>query len=120
MSMMFFRVMARHVSESVVIVSFPHPVLVHDRKVLIANAATSALRLHQRLPRFQMTAAFLNQLVAEDSCHYLLYSVIFLAAYPITLVLVPLALFATLHVAFSALTLLDKTGNRSSKHHVCH
>lgn len=87
-----------------------------DRKVLIANAATSALRLHQRLPRFQMTAAFLNQLVAEDSCHYLLYSIIFLAAHPITLVLVPLSLFASLHVASSTLTLLDKTGNRNSKH----
>ena len=86
-----------------------------NRKVLIANAATSALRLHQRLPRFQLTAVFLSQLVAEDSCHYLLYSVIFLAAYPITLVLVPLALFATLHVAFSTLTLLDKTGNRNSE-----
>jgi hypothetical protein len=67
-----------------------------------------------------MTAFFLNQLVAEDSCHYLLYSVIFLTAYPITLVLVPLALFATLHVAFSTLTLLDKTGNRNSmSHYLC-
>lgn len=87
------------------------------KKVLIANAATSALRLHQRLPRFQLTAEFLNQLIAEDSCHYLLFSIIFLGCHPITLVLLPISLFATLHVAFSALTLLDKTGNRSSKFH---
>jgi len=85
------------------------------KKVLIANAATSALRLHQRLPRFQLTTDFLHQLVAEDSCHYLLFSVIFLSCAPITLVLFPIALFATLHVAFAALTLLDRTGNRSSK-----
>jgi hypothetical protein len=86
------------------------------KKVLIANGATSALRLHQRLPRFQLTSEFLQQLIAEDSCHYLLFSIIFLNSHPITLVLLPISLFATLHVAFAALTLLDKTGNRSSEY----
>ena len=84
------------------------------RKVLIANAATSALRLHQRMPQFQLSAEFMNQLLSEDSCHYLLYSIIFLMSQPLTLVLLPLVLFAILHVASSALTLLTKVGHRQS------
>lgn len=85
---------------------------------MIANAATSALRLHQRLPSFQMTAEYLAQLMLEDSCHYLLFSVIFLYSHPITLVLLPLALFATLHVSSNALVLMDRTNTRTSKYQV--
>lgn len=84
------------------------------RKVLIANAATSALRLHQRMPQFQFSGEFMSQLLSEDSCHYLLYSIIFLISEPLTLVIMPLVLFALLHVASSALTLLDKVGHRQS------
>lgn len=51
-------------------------------RILIANAATSALRLHQRLPTMQISVQFLTQLFKEDSCHYLLYSVIFLYVSP--------------------------------------
>lgn len=51
-------------------------------RVLLANAATSALRLHQRLPPMQISVQFLSQLFKEDSCHYLLYSVIFLYVSP--------------------------------------
>jgi hypothetical protein len=85
------------------------------RKALIANAATSALRLHQRLPGVTLSRAFLGQLVAEDSAHYLLFSVIFLYSSPITLVLLPIALFAFLHLSSNALVLMDKTGTRASK-----
>uniref|UniRef100_A0A3B4TYF2 Transmembrane protein 33 n=1 Tax=Seriola dumerili TaxID=41447 RepID=A0A3B4TYF2_SERDU len=46
------------------------------QRALLANALTSALRLHQRLPRFQLSRAFLAQALQEDSCHYLLYSLI--------------------------------------------
>lgn len=53
-------------------------------KALLSNAATSALRLHQRLGRVQFTAVFLRELVKEDSCHYLFYSLIFLYVAPIT------------------------------------
>jgi len=85
------------------------------KKALIANAATSALRLHQRLPPFQPTAQYLSQVMLEDSCHYLLYSIIFLGTYPVTLVLLPLALFATLHVAVETLKLLNQAGLRGSQ-----
>jgi hypothetical protein len=73
----------------------------------MANAATSALRLHQRLPRIQFTKEFLGQLLSEDSCHYLFFSLIFLYVSPVFLVLFPVTLFAILHSASYSLTLLD-------------
>ncbi|XP_023251969.1 transmembrane protein 33-like [Seriola lalandi dorsalis] len=59
------------------------------QRALLANALTSALRLHQRLPRFQLSRAFLAQALQEDSCHYLLYSLILVNSYPITSILSP-------------------------------
>ncbi len=53
-------------------------------KALMANAATSALRLHQRLPYVQLTREFFGTLFMEDSAHYLMYSLIFLYSGPIT------------------------------------
>ena len=82
-------------------------------KALMANAATSALRLHQRLPRVSLTREFLAQLLAEDSAHYLVYSLIFLYAQPMTIALLPCALFAVLHAASYSLTLLDLLGQNS-------
>lgn len=82
-------------------------------KVLMANAATSALRLHQRLPRFQFSREYLQKLLLEDSCHYLLYSLIFLYAYPVLLIIFPVTLFAVLHSASYSLTLLDTLGQNS-------
>lgn len=76
-------------------------------KVLMANAATSAFRLHQRLPRIQMTKEFLAHLLAEDSCHYLFFSLIYLYVSPVLLILFPVVLFAVLHSASYSLTLLD-------------
>ena len=40
-------------------------------KALMANAATSALRLHQRVPTLQMNRQFFAGLLLEDSAHYL-------------------------------------------------
>lgn len=76
-------------------------------KVLISNAATSALRLHQRLPRIQFTKEFLALLLVEDSCHYLFFSLIFLYVQPFVLVLFPVVLFAVLHSASYSLKILD-------------
>lgn len=59
------------------------------QRALLANALTSALRLHQRLPRFQLSRAFLAQALQEDSCHYLLYSLILVNSYPITSIFSP-------------------------------
>ena len=40
-------------------------------KALMANAATSALRLHQRNPSVQLNRQFFAGLLLEDSAHYL-------------------------------------------------
>ncbi|XP_060532275.1 Krueppel homolog 2 [Cylas formicarius] len=82
-------------------------------KVLIANAAISALRLHQRLGRVQFSRQFLSELVLEDSCHYLFYSLIFIYVAPVNLVILPVLLFAILHAASYSLTLLDTLGQNS-------
>ncbi|XP_026473617.1 Krueppel homolog 2 isoform X2 [Ctenocephalides felis] len=82
-------------------------------KAILANAATSALRLHQRLPRVSISRQFLAQLFLEDSCHYLLFSLIFLYVSPVLLVLLPIVLFAALHSASYSLTLLDTLGQNS-------
>lgn len=82
-------------------------------KALMASAATSALRLHQRLPQVQFNREFLGLFLSEDAAHYLIFCVLFLYAAPITLVLVPVFLFALLHFASYTLTLLDTLGQNS-------
>lgn len=76
-------------------------------KVLLANAATSALRLHQRMPRLTLSREYFALLLVEDSCHYLFFSTIFLYVSPFILILLPVVLFAILHAASYSLTLLD-------------
>lgn len=76
-------------------------------KVLLSNAAVSALRLHQRLPSFTFSREFLARLFVEDSCHYLMYSLIFFNVQPTLLILVPVVLFAILHASSYSLKLLD-------------
>lgn len=77
------------------------------QKVLMSNAATSALRLNQRIPSVQFSREFFVQLLMEDSAHYLLYSLIFMYTSPMTMVLAPIFLFALLHFASYSLGLLD-------------
>lgn len=76
-------------------------------KIFMANAITSALRLHQRLPRIQLSREFLSLLFCEDSFHYLFFSLIFLYVAPVLLIPLPIVLFAVLHSASYSLTLLD-------------
>lgn len=84
-------------------------------KALACNAATSALRLHQRIPAasISLSTQFLGRLYMEDSAHYLFYTVIFMYAPPQMLVLWPVVLFAVLHAASYSLTLLDTLGQNS-------
>lgn len=82
-------------------------------RVLLANAAVSAVRLHQRLPLPSLSKEFLLLLFSEDSCHYLLYSLIFLYVTPVTFVLLPTFLFSLIHFASYSLTLLDLLGQNS-------
>merc|ERR1719223_1327715 len=65
-------------------------------KSLMASAATSALKLHQRMAGvpFQLNRIYLNNLMIEDSFHYLLYALIFMSNSPITIVLMPVTGFA--------------------------
>ncbi|NP_001187470.1 transmembrane protein 33 [Ictalurus punctatus] len=80
------------------------------QRALLANALTSALRLHQRLPRFQLSRAFLSQALQEDSCHYLLYSLILVNSYPITMSIFPVFLFSLLHATTYTKKVLDTMG----------
>lgn len=89
-----------------------HPVQ-HYSKALLAAGATSALRLHQRLPRIQFSREFASRLFAEDSAHYLFYVLIFMNNTPFTIVLVPVFLFALLHSAKFTLDLLNQSGQNS-------
>ncbi|EDW28208.1 GL19063 [Drosophila persimilis] len=82
-------------------------------KVLLANAAISALRLHQRVPAFSFSREFLSKLFAEDSCHYMVYSLIFFNIRPSLLVLVPVLLYSVLHASSYSLKLLDLIGQNS-------
>lgn len=80
------------------------------KRGLISSAATSALRLHQRLPRFQFSREYFGMLFAEDSCHYLLYCVMFINSHPVTIILIPVAMFAVLHTVSFTKKLLDILG----------
>ncbi|XP_048773141.1 transmembrane protein 33-like isoform X2 [Ostrea edulis] len=80
------------------------------QRALISNAATSALRLHQRLPHFQFSREFFAMLFLEDSCHYLMFSLIFMNGYPITMAVIPVFLFALLHACNYTKNVLNVIG----------
>ncbi|XP_073994139.1 transmembrane protein 33-containing Krueppel homolog 2 isoform X2 [Rhodnius prolixus] len=82
-------------------------------KALLANAATSALRLHQRHPRFILSREFLATVLSEDSFHYIMFSFIFSLVYPFAGALLPIFLFSVIHFASYSLTLLDTLGQNS-------
>ncbi|XP_023941772.1 Krueppel homolog 2 [Bicyclus anynana] len=84
-------------------------------KALLANAATSALRLHQRIPAREIAVSreFASRLFLEDSAHYLFYSLVFMNVTPHILILIPIFLFALLHAASYSLTILDTLGQNS-------
>ncbi|XP_076072434.1 transmembrane protein 33-like [Mytilus galloprovincialis] len=67
------------------------------QRALISNALTNAIRLHRIYPNFHLNCRFLSLLLAEDSCHYLIYSLMFIVSYPLTMSLIPICLYAVLH-----------------------
>lgn len=79
------------------------------QKAMMSSAATSALKLHQRINSipFQFSRDYLSRLITEDSFHYLLYSFIFLSITPVTIVLMPISAFALLHFAAYSRNLLN-------------
>jgi len=89
------------------------PVSLYQR-IFLTAAATSALRLHQRAARpVSFTREFFGALVLEDSCHYLFFSLIFYHTSPVTLAVLPVALFALLHATTFTLLVLDELGPES-------
>lgn len=80
------------------------------QRALLFSALTSALRLHQRLPHPSLSRVFLSQALLEDSCHYLLYSLIFVNAQPITMSLLPVFLFSLLHATAHSFKVLNILG----------
>jgi hypothetical protein len=79
------------------------------QKAMMSSAATSALKLHQRMNNvpFQLNREYLAKLIIEDSFHYLLYSFIFLSSAPVTIILMPVAAFALLHIAVYTKSILN-------------
>lgn len=70
---------------------------VYYNKALLSSLVTSALRLRQRIPAFQMSREFFLHVIGEDSAHYLMYSLFFLSGSPMTIVLIPISTYAFLH-----------------------
>ncbi|KAL3070187.1 hypothetical protein niasHT_039380 [Heterodera trifolii] len=73
-------------------------------KAIAAAAATNAFRLHHRMRGVEVpmfSQHFLALLVREDSAHYLFYCLILVVTSPVTIALLPLAMFALFHaIAF--------------------
>lgn len=85
-------------------------------KSLMASAATSALKLHQRMAGvpFQLNRVYFSQLMIEDSFHYLMFAIIFMSNVPITIVLMPVTAFALVHCAAYVKTLINLNGEQNS------
>lgn len=97
------------------LLGFPGPSGNRFKQALLMNAATSSLRLHQRMPPpplNQLSRQYFMDLIAEDSFHYLIFPVMFFTGQPITLALLPCALYALFNLAVFAITILDKLGNQ--------
>lgn len=67
------------------------------QRVMMASALTSSVRLYQRLaPNFRFSREQLQTALTEDSCHYLIFSIIFFPSVPNTVALLPILMFALL------------------------
>lgn len=99
------------------LVGFPGPSGNRYKQALLMNAATSSLRLHQRMPPpplNQLNRNYFMNLIREDSFHYLIFPLMFFTGQPITLALLPCALYALFNLAVYAISILDKLGNQES------
>lgn len=97
------------------LVGFPGPASNRFKQALLMNAATSSLRLHQRMPPpplSQLNRNYFANLIREDSFHYLVFPFMFFTGLPITLALLPCALYALFNLAIYAISILDKLGDQ--------
>nr|CAB3267095.1 transmembrane protein 33 [Phallusia mammillata] len=83
------------------------------QRAIVANAVVCALRLHQRVPQFRFSREHLALLTQEDSCHYLIFSMIFLSCHPITIALMPVIVFGVLHASSFTRQIMDMHGSNS-------
>lgn len=69
------------------------------KKCLLANALVACIRLHQRVGNnLSISKEHMMKVIAEDSAHYLLFSMVFLTQPgKITLALVPISVMALVH-----------------------
>lgn len=87
-----------------------NPYSQHFSKGLMASAAVNALRLHQRIPTITLSAQTLQNILAEDSGHYLAFSLMFMSArQSASMVLMPLIAFALMHACSYLLKLFNET-----------
>lgn len=83
----------------------------HYSRALLASGITSALRLHQRIGgQLRFSREHVALLFAEDSCHYLLFALLFSWMAPLGVCLAPVVLFALLHATTYSRQLLDLGG----------
>lgn len=99
------------------LIGWPGPSANRFKQALLMNAATSSLRLHQRMPppNFnQLDWTYFMNLLKEDSFHYLAYPLIFLlfSSGSIALALLPCSLYALFHLAVYSTLMLDKISNQ--------
>ena len=92
------------------------PAMLHYfHRILLANGVVCALRLHQRVPNFQFSRHHLALMMQEDSAHYLFYSMIFLTCAPMTIIILPVFIFALLHSCSYTRQVLDVVGPHSGR-----
>lgn len=99
------------------LIGFPGPATNRFKQALLMNAATSSLRLHQRMPPpplNQLSRDYFLGLIREDSFHYFIFPFMFFTGQPITLALLPCALYALFNLAVYAISILDKLGNQEA------
>lgn len=60
--------------------------------------------MQQRVGTITLSREFFARLMLEDSCHYILYSVLFLTSTPVTMALLPIFIFSGLQAAAFAVS----------------
>ena len=97
------------------LIGFPGPSSNRFKQALLLNAATSSLRLHQRMrppPLNQLNVSYFMNLVREDSFHYLIFPLMFFSGHPIALALLPCSLYAIFNLAVYAISMLEILGDQ--------
>lgn len=112
-SMWVMRIYILFLSIQFMLFSSPFSMEHYFQRAMLANAVVCALRIHQRIPSFQLSRTHFANCLQEDSAHYLIYSFIFLPSKPMTLALVPIAGFALLHTCSFTRQILDCSGPQS-------